>query len=326
MNPFQIAFNAVMPIFFMIILGYVAKVLGIIKKDFGDQASRLVFRIFLPTMIFTKVANIDLKSSFSTTQLKLLLFTAVAIWGAYYLTKLIFLLFLKEKSREGVNVLGTCIQGGFRTNYLIIGYPILFNLYGDAVVANIALLTLVAIPSFNILSILALTSNDKKNDSGSYKKIIFNIIKNPLIIGIVLGFISSALGLKFDEDYPVFLVNVLNMASSLATPLGLIAIGAFFHFEGFKKSLTLTMVVVSIKLIIIPMIASFAAYLLGFDIMNIVLIIVLLGGPTAVSSFAMGNELGGDPVLAGNIVIMSSGLCVITLLPIITFWMSVLGS
>ncbi len=321
MSAFQVAFNAVVPIFLMIMLGYGVKRIGIVNDSFVNQVTKFVFRISLPMMVFSKVASIDLSHGFLISQIKLMIFCAIAILLAYFIAKLAARTFIKESVNQRGYVVGSFIQGAFRTNYLIIGYPVLLNLFGDEVVINMALITLVVIPMFNTLAIIALSPPDKHTGLKKYKEIILNIVKNPLIIAIELGFLSAAINIT----YPSVINSFISMTASMATPLALVAIGAFFHFDGIKETLSNTLVAISIKLLILPLIMTTAAYLVGLEPMNIILVGVLFGGPTAVSSFAMSSELGGDPVLAGNIIIISSALCVITYMTIITIWLSILG-
>ena len=108
----------------------------------------------------------------------------------------------------------------------------------------------------------------------------------------------------------------------MATPLGLVVIGAFFHFEGFMETLKLTAIATSIKLVVIPFMIAAAAYAIGIDTKSIILVTVALGGPAAVSSFAMCNEMGGDSRVAGNIIILTSALCVFSFIAMITILLS----
>lgn len=325
MSAFEIAFYAVIPIFLMIVLGYTAKRLGIVGQVFVKQASSFVFKICLPAMIFSKVAAIDISSSFDVSQIVLMVFCGFAIIFGYFIAKLFGRFFIKASFNERGYVTGAFIQGAFRSNYVIIGYPILLNLFGDAIVVNMALVTIIAILMFNVLSIIALTPSNEHNGLNQLKQIAIKVIKNPLIIAIGLGFLSSVLGIDYNQTYPEFIVRFINMTGDLATPLGLIAIGAFFHFDGFKETIKTTSIAAGVKLMLLPVLMSGLAFLVGLEPMNIILITVLVGGPTAVSSFAMSNELGGDSMLAGNIIIVSSALCVVSLMALITFWVSVLG-
>ncbi len=170
---------------------------------------------------------------------------------------------------------------------------------------SVALLTLVVIPSANILSIIALTPTNQNRGIENFKEIGMNIVTNPLIIAICVGFLS--------------------MAAGLATPLELVAIGAFFRFDGFRKMLKPIIAVTVVKLILKPLIITIFAYLIGMEPINTILISVLLGGPATVSSFAMCNEMGGDTLLAGKIVILSSAFCVVTYIAMITILLSVLN-
>ena len=321
MSAFAISFNAVVPIFLMMILGFLSKKLKFIGPEFVSQATKFVFRISLPAMVFSKVAAIDLSTGIEVSQVYLMIFCAVGILVAFLISKMTAKLFIKESINQRGYVSGAFMQGAFRCNYMIIGYPILLNLFGDDIVVNMALVTLAVIPAFNITSIIALTPPNQHTNIKKYRDILLNVIKNPLIIGITLGFISS----YFNISYPVYFESFVEMTGNLATPLALVAIGAFFHFDDFKDTLSNVIGAVVLKLLVIPVIITVAAYLLGFSPMNIILISVLFGGPAAVSSFAMSSEMGGDPVLSGNIVILSSGLCVVTLVVIITAWISILG-
>ncbi len=216
---------------------------------------------------------------------------------------------------------GAFMQGSFRSNYMIIGYPVLLNLFGDDIVVNMAVVTLIVIPFFNIFSIIALTPAQEHNSIKQYGEFFLKVLTNPLIAAIVLGFFASAIGVKF----PIYLDKFITMTGNLATPLALVAIGAFFHFDDFKGTLRNAILAVGLKLLVLPLIMTFAAYAVGLSPMNVILVAVLFGGPTAVSSFAMSSEMGGDAVLSGNIVILSSGLCVVSYMIILTFWLNMLG-
>jgi len=323
MSPFSMSLNAVTPIFLMMMLGFVLKKMGIINEQFISQATKFVFRISLPALVFIKIASIDLAEQINVTQAYMMVYSGVGIFISFLLAvglgKILAKLEEPNEVESNGYFLGTFAQGAFRGNYLIVGYPILLNLYGDSVVVNMALVTLVVIPCFNVFSIIALTP---PNEHGTNKKtwMLFNsIIKNPLIIGILLGFFSAYLKIS----YPLFVNSFISMTADLSTPLALLAIGGFFHFDGLKQTFKHSLVATIYKLLILPMIFTTLAYYLGFRSSDLMIILVLFGGPTAVSSFAMSTEMGGDSVLAGNIIIMTSALCVLSFLVMITFWLSI---
>ena len=325
MSAFHVAWNAVVPIFLVMGSGYAAKKLGMFGDEFVNQASRFVFKVSLPALVFSKVASINLAASFDGSQIYLMVFCAVTFVAGYIITRLACRFVIKDAFNERGYVTGAFIQGSVRSNYIIIGYPVLLNLFGDAIIVNMALVTLVFIPLINILAIIALTPPNQHTGFKKYRELIKNILTNPMIIAICFGFLSAALGFNLDTDYPLFLSSFIRMNANLATPLALVAIGAFFRFDGLRETLNLTVTAAFIKLFALPVIMTALAFLSGFEPMNIILISVLFGGPAAVSSFTLSNELGGDPVLAGNIIILSSALSVISLIAMITFWLSFFG-
>jgi predicted permease len=247
------------------------------------------------------------------------MFSFVGVIAAFIITTIITRIYHKVKGNDNPGYLGAMNQGSWRSNYLIVGYPVLYNLYGDAMILNYALVILVVIPMYNILATLALSNNKGIKSFDDLKDIVTKLLQNPLIIAVIVGFVFNLLGIKI----PMVATNFLNMIGGLATPLGLIAIGAFFHFDELKKSLSKSVIVTSLKLLVYPLIATTVAYFLGFSQMDIVMIAVLFGGPTSVSSFAMAKEMKSDPVLAGNIVILTSALCAFTYMIVISMWLSI---
>ena len=85
MSAFEIAINAVVPVFMMIVLGYFARVFGVVGETFVNQATRFVFRISLPALVFIKVAAIDINESFDQSKIGLMLFCIAALLIGYYL-------------------------------------------------------------------------------------------------------------------------------------------------------------------------------------------------------------------------------------------------
>ena len=59
MESFVFALNAVAPIILMVAVGYWLKKVGLMKGDFAKAANKLVFRVFLPSMLFLNVYKID---------------------------------------------------------------------------------------------------------------------------------------------------------------------------------------------------------------------------------------------------------------------------
>ena len=90
-------------------------------------------------------------------------------------------------------------------------------------------------------------------------------------------------------------------------------LGGFFDFSGLKNQLYEVTPVVICRLVIIPAVMLAIGYMLGFRGIEFASIMAVFAAPTAIASFTMAQQMGGEPELAGNIVVATSALCPVTL-------------
>ena len=195
------------------------------------------------------------------------------------------------------------IQGLYRTNYLILGLPIASGLAGGVDLGAVAVLGAIVVPMFNVLAVITLeVYNGEKPQIG---KLLKDIAKNPLIVGSLLGLLFLVL----DVRLPQMLEIGVRDLSRIASPLMLFLLGAFFRFDGVSAHIRELTAVCLGRLVIFPAVALTAALKLGFTGVEFVALLALFASPTAVASFTMAQQMGGDAELAGNIVVMTSLLC-----------------
>jgi len=281
----------------LVILGKFLSVKKLINKNYIDISSKIVFKITLPITLFMSTSRINLSNGIDSGTINLIIYgSAVMILAfpiAAYVAKL-----LSDDDR----VIGAFIQGTCRSNFAIIGYPVLLSIFGDEVIFSMALFTIFLIGITNGLSVIALTMFDSENKRINKLTLLKNIVFNPLIDGLIIGFIFSYFGLKM----PVFIDSTLSQISGLTTPLALINIGAIFSLSiGNEKIKTLYTSVI-IKSIIIPLIAVIIAIYLGFRGTALGIIFIALVSPAPPSSFVMAKIMNSDGKLAANIVVAST--------------------
>ena len=231
MHYFILSFNVVMPLIVMLFVGFCLKRYGMTDDRFIHVSSAIVFKVALPISIFhsTVSATSDFLLDYEAWRFVL---SACGFSGLVFLFSFIF----AKSQNWDFGTKGAFVQGAFRSNYVIIGYPILLSLFDDGVVIKMSLLTLFVIPFFNVLSVFVLAYFDKTNTQLNFKKTMLEVIKNPLIISIVLGMGFKSLHLAL----PNFLDSSLRSIAGLATPLALINIGAMFgNSLEFKNKLPL---------------------------------------------------------------------------------------
>ena len=302
MENFLLALNVVFPMFFLMMLGVILKRIKMVDERSLTVMNSLIFRVFMSTLLFLSVYNIGDLSAFSAKNLKLMLYAFVSILVVLVLAWLIFVRLIADKKR-----LAVMIQGVYRGNFILFGLAIAGSLYGDAGLGIVSILTVVTIPTFNILAVIILEYYSGKEISR--KKLIKQVSKNPLVIATVIGIIFLASGIKLPK--PIY--KSLNDISKIATPLAFIVLGAELKFGNMLKNMKYLIFVDFLKLVVNPLISISIGKMLGFQGAEIVALLAMTACPTAVSSFTMAKEMNVDGDLAGEIVATTSLISIATI-------------
>ncbi len=301
MESLMLSFNAIAPIFILMFLGYGLKKLKVADKKTFDAINKLGFNVFLPVLVFYNIYKTDIAS---VLNVKLIWFSIVGIIAVFAIGYFVAIISTKDNAKRGV-----MLQGFFRSNFALLGIPLVGYIYGENSGGLTSLMLGIVIPVFNVLAITALVSFCGGQGKVNIWQILKGIIKNPLIIGCLVGMAFLLTGIKL----PGLLEKSVKDISSVATPLAIIVLGAEFEYSTIKESLKELLITVSARLVFVPLIMIPIAVLLGFTGEELVCILITFASPAAVSSFTMAQQMGGDEHLAAHIVIMSSAFCLITL-------------
>lgn len=295
----MISANAVLPMCLVMALGYGTRRLGWIRREEISTINKIAFRIFLPCLLYYNVYCSDLSGSFDP------LLMAYAVGGVlltFGLSLGYTLLTEKLPERRGV-----MIQGMFRSNYVIMGIPVATALLGADQLGTVSILIAIVVPLFNMLSVVVLEVFRGQKPKPLH--ILGQIAKNPLVIGSVLGILTLAAGIRL----PHILEQTIQNISAIASPLQLFLLGAFFQFSGLKTYRRELVTVSAAKLIVAPGLFLGLGALLGFRGVAFVSLIGVFASPTAVNSFTMAQQMGGDAELAGDIVVTTSAVSILTM-------------
>lgn len=299
MSSFAVCLNAVLPLFLVMGLGYIARCTGAISRTDVPKINKWAFRFFMPVMLFYNIYTSDLSVA---AQPKIIIFAVVCVLVLYGLS--FGFVMLAEKND---NMRGVMIQGIYRSNFVIMGIPLAAQLVEGADLGPVVILVAVVIPIFNVLAVITLEIfNGTKPSVG---KMLLDVLKNPLIIGIAAGIVVQLIGLKLPEAVE----SAANMIGKAASPLMLFLLGAFFEFKGigtYKKQLATVCIG---RLIVVPAIFLTVSVLCGIRGVELAAMIAIFGSPTAISSFTMTQQMGGDSALAGDIVVFTSALSCVTM-------------
>jgi len=302
--------NATIPIFLMMLLGMLFRKLGWMDEVFAAKMNKFVFLVPLPVLLFEQLATVDFSEVWD---IKFILFCFVVTAISITISTLISLLW-KDRS-----VKGEFIQATYRSSAALLGIAFIQNIYGTAGMAPLMIIG--SVPLYNIMAVVVLSVFKPGNnsfDKALVKKTLKGIATNPIIIGIVAGFVWSALKLPM----PSILHKTVSSIGATATPMGLMSMGATFEMKKATSKMKPTLVAVFMKLVGFCVFFLPMAALLGFRNEEMIAILVMLGSATTVSSFVMARNMGHEGTLSSGVIMMTTLLSAFTL----TMWLDVLRS
>ena len=302
--------NATIPIFLMMLLGMLFRKLGWMDEVFAAKMNKFVFLVPLPVLLFEQVATVDFSEVWD---IKFILFCFVVTAISITISTLISLLW-KDRS-----IKGEFIQATYRSSAALLGIAFIQNIYGTAGMAPLMIIG--SVPLYNIMAVVVLSVFKPGNnsfDKALVKKTLKGIATNPIIIGIVVGFVWSALKLPM----PLILHKTVSSIGATATPMGLMSMGATFELRKATSKMKPTIVAVFMKLVGFCAVFLPVAAVLGFRNEELIAILVMLGSATTVSSFVMARNMGHEGTLSSGVIMMTTLLSAFTL----TMWLDVLRS
>lgn len=308
--------NATAPVFALMVLGYLFRKLGLIDERAASWMNKFVFKAALPVLVFKDLAAQDFAAAWNG---RFVLFCFVVTAVSIAVITLISKAVVKDKPKRG-----EFIQASYRSSAALLGIAFIHNIYGDSASGMGPLMILGSVPLYNIfaVTILMLTAEDKESSSKNKKALIkstlYGIVTNPIIIGIAVGLIWSLLKIP----QPKIFKTIVSDVAALATPLGLMSMGATFEFKKALKDLKPALIAAFIKLFVLAAIFLPVAVALGFAGEQIVAILVMLGSATTVSCYIMAKSMGHEGTLSSSVIMLTTFGCSFSL----TLWLFVLRS
>lgn len=302
--------NATIPIFLMMLLGMLFRKLGWMDEVFAAKMNKFVFLVPLPVLLFEQLATVDFSEVWD---IKFIIFCFVVTAISITISTLISLLW-KDRS-----IKGEFIQATYRSSAALLGIAFIQNIYGTVGMAPLMIIG--SVPLYNIMAVVVLSVFKPGNnsfDKALVKKTLKGIATNPIIIGIVAGFVWSALKLSM----PSILHKTVSSIGATATPMGLMSMGATFELRKATSKMKPTIVAVFMKLVGFCAVFLPVAAVLGFRNEELIAILVMLGSATTVSSFVMARNMGHEGTLSSGVIMMTTLLSAFTL----TMWLDVLRS
>ncbi len=293
-----ISTKVVFPLIVFMGLGGLIRKLSMVSQSTIKEMNQVVFKVLLSTMVFYNIYKADLKHDFDG---RLLLYAAISV-----ILMVGVLVFLIPRFIEDKTISSVLIQGIYRSNFVLFGLQVTASICGSDNLGMTTILISVIIPMYNVIAVILFETF--RREKINVKNLVKGILTNPLIIASVLGLLS--LGLKL--NFGAMVDDTLKSIAQMATPMSLILLGGTVTVSGIKKYWKYTLAASVGRLVIVPAIFLSVAVMLGIRGIGLVALMVMYGSPTAVASFPMASQMGGNGELAGQIVAVTTVLSVVT--------------
>lgn len=299
MEQLILSIEIVLPLFLVMLVGFVCKKLKVVTETLARQMNGLVFRVFLPVLLCKNIYSSSLDS---------LLNPGVFLFAGLGILLLFFALLLVipriEKHRPTCSAM---IHAMLRSNYAYFGIPLVQSMFPGQDVSVASLLVVVVVPLFNVLAVIILEMfRGGKADAG---QIVKKIAKNPLIIGSLAGLVILLTGIRM----PAILQKPIDDLSKVATPLALFLLGASVDLTKTGSHVKQLVMCVTTRLVLAPLLAVAAAILLGMRGVELASVLVIFGAPAAVNSAIMSQQMGANGELAADAVVFTTAFSALSM-------------
>ena len=279
-----VAVCAIIPLFFLMLIGVAVKKMKLLTELELAHVNRMVFKIFFFFMMFYNIYTTDIAETFRP---HLMLFGVLGVLASALIGGIIICLLEKSNKRRGA-----MIQAIFRSNFVIMGIPIISNIFGDDQLAIPTMMIAIIVPIYNIVSVFILETF--RGGHFYLPTILLGVLKNPMILGAIFGTLFLVLGIPL----PKVILKPISQLAAATTPMALIVLGASFKAGSYHEHLPQLVGCVLGRLIIVP---------------TIMLSLAIFATPCAVAGYAMAQQMGSDADLAGNCVVYTTGLSCFTI-------------
>ncbi|OOS24708.1 AEC family transporter [Moraxella pluranimalium] len=287
------AISITLPNLILMGLGFMMQKRSVINPGFIEVASKMVFSYCLPCLLFFSVIKSDVDYA---KQVNLLTAGLACTFALFILAELYAKFLVKDVADKGVFV-----QGVFRSNMAIMSLAVVSNAYGNEGLGigavYMGMLTIV----YNILAVITLSRTMQSGGGFVHqaKDVLLHIIKNPLIIALVSAFGYKALALP---ELPKFAYKTGELLGAVALPLALICAGATLNVKSMLSLSGVSMQASIGRIVVAPLMA--VAFGLAFSLAPIEMgvLFLMVASPAAAASYVMAKAMGGNDVLAANIL------------------------
>lgn len=308
MESFMVAVRVVVPMALLLGVGALARMAKIISRDSMQQMDKLLFRLFMPTLLFKNIYTSDLSSNFN---IKLVVFSVLTLLAVF-----IIALLVPPRFERDHNKAASIGQAVIRSNYILFGIAVAESIYGKGNAGVVSLMGALAVPMTNALSVVILELN--RSGKASPWKIFLSILKNPMVAAALLA-LSMQL---FRIQLPDLIEGVVGDISDVTTTLCFISLGVSLDLSAMRNNRRPLAFGILLRMVLVPLIFLPLSIWCGFRGQDLCALMIMFAAPAAVASYPMAVAMGADGQLSGQLVVGTTLVSIFTIFVFTFFFRS----
>jgi malonate transporter len=297
-----VVISALLPVFLLIVLGFVLK-RSLMRLDTQWHGlERLTYYVLFPTLLIQTLVKADLSDV-----------PVVGVGGALLLSALLMsLLCLALRpllSRWNIDgpAFTSIFQGATRWQTFV-ALAVSGNLFGNTGLALASVAMVAIIPLVNVFSVSVL-AHYASPEKQSVRAIVMTVAQNPLIWACVIGLVVNVTHLPLPKVWH----DVAEALGRSSLGIGLLVTGAGLHLEGLLRPSLAASIAVMLKLVLMPVLGIALALWFGISDSSLVIVAVCSAVPCASSAYVLARQMGGDAPLLAQIITLQTILAAITM-------------
>ena len=301
----EAVFNVVLPVFAIMLAGYLAGRFGFLGPASSEALNRFVYFVALPALFFVSMARVELREAFHGPFLAAFGGGMLGSFGLALLAAIF--VFPNRLAALGLHGLSAIFSN---TGYL--GIPLLLTAFGEA--GKLPAIIGTIIQGAVVMPIgLAIIEVDKSEGSHLLRvvrNVAVGVVKSPLVLSAAAGLGFSAL----EWEVPPALGTFCDILGAAASPCALFAIGLFMVGRSFTAGMGEVSWLISVKLLIQPVLTWWLAYrVLSMEPVWAASAVILAALPTGALVFVLAQQYDIYVQRSTAAIMVSTVISVVTL-------------
>jgi predicted permease len=297
-------FDAILPVFGILVIGYLAARFGFMEEAAVDGLSKFVFNFAVPLLLFRKIAQAGLPADMPW-ELPIAYYAGVI---AIFLFAAVLGASLFRRGRAEAVSYGAAACYG---NAVLMGIPVVLATYGDG--ASLPLFIIIGIHTLVMVPVMSLgyafAGGKGRGLGGALGDIAGDLVRNPILIGLIAGLLYG----RYGPPLPSVVDETTRLLGEASMPAALFAVGGTLARYSIGGQIPHALGLSVIKLVLLPLVVWLLAdRLLGLPLLWMQVAVVLAALPSGVTAFLFASRYGAAKNTVTTTIILSTLLGLFT--------------